>query len=531
MLIYHQLKLNYFHSDDDLRIKIGKLLRITDSDLISVKIVKKSIDARKKPQIYVVYSLLLEVKNEELILKKVKDRNLMKYSEKTYVCPRKGELKLAHRPIVIGAGPSGLFATYLLAKQGFSPILLERGKKIEDRDQDVERFWKDGILDENSNVQFGEGGAGTYSDGKLNTGVKDKNSRMRFVLETLVEFGASSSILFDAKPHVGTDVLKFVMTRMREEIISLGGEVRFSSKVTDFVFESNQIRAVEVNHSEKIDTDICILAIGHSARDTFTWLYNKQVDMEKKNFSIGLRVEHPREMIDALQYGKENVGKIEAAPYKLTYQTKENVGVYSFCMCPGGFVVNASSEKGRLAINGMSYQARKAKNSNTAIVVQVDEQTFADDHPLAGMYFQQKIEELAFRQGNGKIIIQRYEDFCKNQISSIDQFAYLPEMKGDYQIANIREVLPQNISESFIEGMEYFGRRMSGYNGPNTILSGVETRTSSPVRIPRTKEFNSTNVIGLYPCGEGAGYAGGIISAAMDGMKVAEQIISTYNTK
>lgn len=531
MLIYHQLKLNYFHSDDDLRKKIGKLLRIADTDLISVKIVKKSIDARKKPQIHVVYSLLLEVMNEEMVLKKVKDRNLMKYKEKKYVCPQKGELKLVRRPIIIGAGPSGLFATYLLAKQGFSPILLERGKKIEDRDQDVERFWKDGILDEDSNVQFGEGGAGTYSDGKLNTGVKDKNSRMRFVLETLVKFGASSSILFDAKPHVGTDVLKTVMTRMREEIISLGGEIRFSSKVTDFTFESNQIRAVEVNHSEKIDTDICILAIGHSARDTFTWLYNKQVDMEKKNFSIGLRVEHPREMIDSLQYGKENVGKIEAAPYKLTYQTKENVGVYSFCMCPGGFVVNASSEKGKLAINGMSYQARKAKNSNTAIVVQVDENTFADDHPLAGMFFQQKIEELAFRQGNGKIIIQRYEDFCKNQISSMDQFAYLPEMKGDYQVANIREILPENISESFIEGMEYFGRRMSGYNGPNTILSGVETRTSSPVRIPRTKEFDSTNVIGLYPCGEGAGYAGGIISAAMDGMKVAEQIISTYDTK
>lgn len=528
MLIYHQFKLDYFHTDDDVKKKIGKMLHVSESEIISWKIAKKSVDARKKPQIFVVYSLIIEVKNEDLILKRVKDQNLTKYHEKKYSFPRMGECPLENRPVVIGAGPSGLFATLLLAEQGFSPILLERGKKIEERDLDVAFFWKNGVLDEESNVQFGEGGAGTYSDGKLNTGIKDKSSRMQFVLETFVRFGASPSILFDAKPHVGTDVLKNVIIQMRNEIISLGGEIRFSSKVTDFKINSEKLSAIEINHNEVIKADICILAIGHSARDTFLWLYDKHINMQQKNFSIGLRVEHKREMIDALQYGNENIDKFPAASYKLTFQTKDQVGVYSFCMCPGGFVVNASSEKGRLAINGMSYQNRKARNSNSAIVVQVDESDFSGTHPLDGMFFQRKIEELAFQKGNGKIIVQRYEDFCNNRNSRLEDFTYMPEMKGEYQVANIRDVLPSHITNSFIEGMEYFGTRMPGYNDPNTILSGVETRTSSPVRIIRTDTFES-NIAGIYPTGEGAGYAGGIISAAMDGMKVAEQIISTYN--
>lgn len=528
MLIYHQFKLNYFHTDDDVMKKISKILHVSESEIISWKITKKSIDARKKPQIFVVYSLLITVNNEDQILKKVKDHNLSKYEEKKYEYPLKGESLLAYRPVVIGAGPSGLFATLLLAKQGFSPILLERGKKIEDRDLDVEDFWKSGILNEESNVQFGEGGAGTYSDGKLNTGVKDKNARMKFVLETFVRFGASPSILYDAKPHVGTDILKKVIIEMRKEILSLGGEIRFSSKVTDFQIQAGKLEAVEINHTEILKTEICVLAIGHSSRDTFLWLHEKQIDLQQKNFSIGLRVEHKREMIDALQYGEENVNKLPTASYKLTCQTKKQVGVYSFCMCPGGFVVNASSENGKLAINGMSYQNRKARNSNSAIVVQVDERILSGTHPLEGMFFQRKIEELAFQKGNGKIIIQRYEDFCKNQISKLEDFSYMPEMKGDYQVANIRDVLPNEIIDSFIEGMEYFGTRMDGFNDPNTILSGVETRTSSPIRILRSNEFES-NIAGLYPAGEGAGYAGGIISAAMDGMKVAEQIISTYN--
>ena len=530
MLVYHQFKLPYFHSKEEFENKLYKVLHVNPEEVITYTILKHSIDARMKPTVFSIYSVLISLKKEDEIYKKNRNKNLDFYHKQEYQLLSCGSTKIKDRPIVVGAGPCGLFATLLLAREGFCPILLERGKSIEERTLDVLQFWKTGILNENSNVQFGEGGAGTFSDGKLNTQIKDKNNRISFILEKFVAYGADPSILYENKPHVGTDVLQKVVVHMREEIISLGGEIRFESKVTDFRITNDRITSLLINDAEEIPTSICILAIGHSARDTFRILHKNNFQLEKKNFSIGLRVEHPRQMIDSLQYGEENFNKIPSASYKLTFQSKNGKGVYSFCMCPGGVIVNASSENNKLAINGMSYFSRNGRNSNSAIVVQVDEHDIPDAHPLAGMFYQEKLESLAFKEGNGKVMIQRFIDFCDNKPSKINDFTYLPTIKGEYTSANIRNVLPENISTFFIEGMHYFGKKISGFDNDNTILSGVETRTSSPIRITRN-EFYQSNISGIFPAGEGAGYAGGIISAAIDGMKIVEEICKIYKPK
>ena len=393
------------------------------------------------------------------------------------------------------------------------------------RQQKVSEFWDTGKLDENCNVQFGEGGAGTFSDGKLNTLVKDPTGRGRRVMQIFVDHGAPSEILYLQKPHIGTDLLGEVVQNIRRHIIELGGEVRFETKLVRAVWENETLKEIVCEHSgrqETIPCDTLILATGHSARDTVTELYQSGLFMEAKPFAVGVRVEHPQEMIGQNQYG-DFYTKLPAADYKLTYNTKDKRGVYSFCMCPGGYIVNASSEPGRLAVNGMSNHARDGRNANSAIVVTVDPSDFGGTDPLSGIAFQRKWEEAAYNTGQGKVPVQLFADFCANR-KSTGIGAVIPSIRGQYALANVRETLPKFIGDSIEESFGYFDRRIHGFAREDAILAGIESRTSSPVRIRRDESLQS-NIRGIYPCGEGAGYAGGITSAAMDGLRVAQEII------
>ncbi len=502
------------------------------------------MDARKKREICYSYSLDVAVKREEKVLLKFrgKENLVSRTKQKEYHFPQSGveaKKRQKNRPVIVGMGPAGLFCAYFLALHGYQPILLERGRRVEEREKDVEQFWESGRLNTESNVQFGEGGAGAFSDGKLNTLVHDDEGRGRIVLETFVKFGAEERILYDAKPHIGTDVLCGVVKRMREEIIRLGGQVRFGCKMTDICVRQGRLAGIMASDQETglstcLSCDQLVLAIGHSARDTFSMLYERNVPMEAKAFAVGLRVEHPQSMINYSQYGVTDPGILGAAPYKLAAKTSGGRGVYSFCMCPGGYVVNASSEEGRTAVNGMSYSGRDGKNANSAVIVTVTPDDFGSQHPLAGVEFQRKLEQNAYAVGGGKIPVQRYGDF-KNCVEASMNMASMgrdlshygeavaPSCKGMYTWADLSRILPRECNEAFIEGMESFGRQIAGFNRPDACLSGVESRTSSPVRIHRDDACQS-QVKGLYPCGEGAGYAGGIMSAAMDGMRVAEAV-------
>lgn len=414
----------------------------------------------------------------------------------------------------------------MLARHGYCPIILERGNCVEERRKIVQEFWQTGKLNTQCNVQFGEGGAGTFSDGKLNTLVKDPKGRNRLVLSILAEFGADPSVCYVNKPHIGTDVLGRIVKTIREEIIRLGGQVRFLSQATDFLIREGRMAGVAVNGKEEILSDVIVLATGHSARDTCFTLHKQGVPMDSKAFAVGLRIQHPQDMIDEAQYGREAAEILGAASYKLTHQSSNGRGVYSFCMCPGGFVVNASSEEGRLAVNGMSYHARDGENANSALIVTVTPKDFGREGALAGIDFQRKLEEKAFQAGKGKIPLQLYRDFKANCCS--DKYGKLkPQIKGEGQFANLRETIPEELSWSLIEGIEQFGRSIPGFNREDAILAGIESRTSSPVRILRNEAFES-QIKGLFPCGEGAGYAGGITSAAMDGIRVAEEIARRY---
>lgn len=533
MIKVNQIKLLVNHTDNQLLQSVLQALKVKENDLLSWHIEKQSIDARKKPNIYYIYSIGVELRNEEKFISrisKLKNNQIQLVAQKEYAYQPLGTSPLKEPPIVIGSGPAGLFCAYELALQGYAPILLERGASVEERRKDVEEFWTTGELKEESNVQFGEGGAGTFSDGKLNTGVKDPHGRSKHVLETLVAHGAPKEILFDSKPHIGTDILIHVVRNIRNHIIELGGKVEFHSKVTELLISKNQINGVVINNQRKLFSEVVVLAIGHSARDTFEYLYQNHIPMVEKSFAVGFRVEHLQETINISQYGENYPNELPAAPYKLTANLSSGRGVYSFCMCPGGHVVNASSEKGRLAVNGMSYSKRDSKNANSAIVVTINPEDYKNENhsPLSGMYFQQKIEENAFNVGKGQVPLQLFGDFCQN-IPTTNIKTILPEIKGKYLTTNLRQILPDFINEAIIDGMHVFGKKINGFSHPDAVLSGVESRTSSPVRILRNKEFES-EIKGLYPCGEGAGYAGGITSAAIDGVKVYEAISNLYSS-
>lgn len=513
-----------------LKQKAARVLKIKEADIVSVQIMKHSIDARKKPQIFQVYSLGVKLNklSEESVVKKCKNANVMISEQVEYHFPRTGTKKLTERPVIIGMGPAGLFCGYMLALYGYRPILLERGCDAETRTKDVESYWQGGTLKPESNVQFGEGGAGTFSDGKLNTLVKDKYGRNKEVLRIFVQAGAPEEILFESKPHIGTDVLKKVVVTMREEIIRHGGEVRFESKVTALNVANGRVTGVVINEKEVINSNQVVLAIGHSARDTFVYLNTIHLPMESKSFAVGMRVEHPQKLINEVMYGKEHGDELPAAPYKLTAKTSVGRGVYSFCMCPGGYVVNASSEEGRIAVNGMSYSDRGSQNANSAIIVQVTPEDYGAEGPLAGVEFQRRLEENAYKAGNGKVPIQYYEDYVADRESEENHTWNSPCIKGEYEYANLRGILPKECEQAFIEGMEHFDKVIPGFAAGDAILAGMESRTSSPVRIHRDETLQSPAIKGLYPCGEGAGYAGGITSAAMDGIFVAEKIAEVY---
>ena len=528
MIRIQQLKMPLSHKREDIIKKVAKRCKIKPEQILNLEIVRRSVDARKKSEVCYIYTIDLTVENEIRILKKVNDKNIMLTNRKKYQFPKAevSQKETKYRPVIIGAGPAGLFCAYELTKAGYAPILLERGKRVEERTEDVKRFWESGVLDTGSNVQFGEGGAGTFSDGKLNTLVKDRFGRSRHVLETFVEFGADAAILYDAKPHIGTDVLSQVIANMRAYLLEHGAEIRFSTQVTDFLVEDQRLQAIRLNHDEWINIDAVVLAIGHSARDTFETLQKRQIPMEAKAFAVGFRVEHPQDMIDHMQYKGADMRYLSPASYKLTANFENHRGVYSFCMCPGGYVVNASSEEGRLAVNGMSYHDRAGKNANTAMIVSVTPEDFPGKDALAGVVFQRELEKKAFAMGNGKIPQQLYGDFVKKRISS-EYGGFASCTRGKTAFAPLHELLPQELTETFIRGMEQFPRYIEDYNRYDAILSGIESRTSSPVRIWRNEEFES-EIKGLYPCGEGAGYAGGIMSAAMDGIKIAEMIAKQY---
>lgn len=539
MLRINQLKLPVGHSKSDLKQAVLHLLHISEEELLGFQIFRRSVDARKKPQIFYVYTIDVKTLREEKLLKRLKNK-VQKITPTRYETPAHGAESLHHRPVIIGAGPAGLFCAYLLAREGYRPVLLERGASVEERMQDVNAFWITGALKPESNVQFGEGGAGTFSDGKLNTLVKDKCGRNRFVLETFVRFGAPEQILYEQKPHIGTDVLSEVIPAMRKEIVWLGGEVRFHSKVTDLMIDGNQLRGILINGTEQLDTEIAVLAIGHSARDTFQMLYDHNILMQTKSFAVGVRIEHPQQMIQESQYGAQMADKLPAAAYKLTENLENGRGVYTFCMCPGGYVVNASSEPDRLAVNGMSYHDRDGENANSAVIVTVtpedfpakglfaDREVTGNDtvHPLAGVAFQRELEKKAYQIAKGNVPVQCFGDFCRNEQSK-SLGAVVPQIRGQWEFANVRSVFPEELAASLEEGIKRMDQKIHGFAREDAVLSGVESRTSSPVRIWRDEQFKSS-VTGLYPCGEGAGYAGGITSAAMDGMKTAEALIGKF---
>ena len=532
MIRIGQLKLEPNHSKNDLIQKIVKTLRISENEILHYEIRKQSIDARKKPEIKYIYTVDVKVQNEQKVLKKQKGSQAVLAKDIPYIFPNPGTEKMRQRPIVIGSGPAGLFCAYMLAEHGYRPIVFERGAAVEERQRDIEIFWETGVLNTASNVQFGEGGAGTFSDGKLNTLVKDPVGRNKKVLEIFVENGAPEDILYVNKPHIGTDVLIHVVKNMRNRIIEWGGEVYFHAKFSDFTMKDKQLDSITVEmdgEEKKFPVQILVLAIGHSARDTFEMLYQKKLEMSAKAFAVGVRVEHLQEWNNESQYGKDCAYELGAAAYKIATTSENGRGVYSFCMCPGGYVVNASSEEGRLAVNGMSYHARDGVNANSAIIVTVHPEDFGENHPLAGVRFQRRMEEKAFEVGKGKVPVQRFEDFCENRkTESLGEV--IPQIKGGYKLSNVREIFPQFISQAIEDGIKNFERQIEHFSNPDTILSGVESRTSSPIRIHRNEHFQIDET-GIYPCGEGAGYAGGITSAAMDGLRISEEICRKFNNQ
>ncbi|MBT9539482.1 NAD(P)/FAD-dependent oxidoreductase [Thiobacillus sp.] len=526
MLRLTELKLPLDHPADALRAAILQRLALKDDELLSVNIFKRSHDARKKHALLLVYAVDIEVGNEAALLKKFRnDRNLAPTPDMAYHFVGHAPANLSHRPIVVGFGPSGIFSALVLAQMGFRPIVLERGKAVRERTQDTWGLWRKHTLNPESNVQFGEGGAGTFSDGKLYSQIKDPKHYGRKVIAEFVKAGAPEEIRYVAKPHIGTFRLVGVVETMRHEIESLGGEIRFQQRVTDLLIEAGHIRGVTLASGETLRSDHVILALGHSARDTFEVLHARGVFMEAKPFSIGFRIEHPQSLIDQARLGP-NAGNalLGAADYKLVHHAKNGRAVYSFCMCPGGTVVAATSEEGRVVTNGMSQYSRNERNANAGIVVGITPADFPGG-VLAGVELQRQLESRAFELGGGNYDApaQLVGDFLQGkastQLGSVE-----PSYKPGVHLTDLAPSLPDYAIAAIREAIPAFDQQIKGFAMKDAVLTGVETRTSSPLRITRGDDFQSLNVKGLYPAGEGAGYAGGILSAGVDGIKVAEAV-------
>ncbi len=592
MIRISQIKLPCGSDRRELSRKIKKQLRLKADETFRYQIVRHAVDARKKPELYDVYSVDVEVKGEKQILSRMRDKNVNLHKAVVYAFPKPeaGAVSMEKRPVVIGSGPAGLFCALKLAEHGYKPILLERGDAMEDRMQAVEHFWETGELDTNSNIQFGEGGAGTFSDGKLTTNVKDKTGRNDEVVRLFIAAGAPEDIAYENLPHIGTDLLRAVIVRMRNQIVAYGGEVRFRSTVTDILTEENRdagrtsecgtsvavktdrpdsvvakendaenregqpmpdraserernwkvtgVRIAGPDGTYDLEADTVVLAPGHSARDTIRMLHAKKIDMSQKNFAVGFRVSHPQSLINGRQYGISDPAEMKklglpASSYKLTAQMENGRGVYSFCMCPGGWIVNASSEGGRLAVNGMSDYARDSARANSAIVMSVDANDFGSEDVLAGLEFQERLEEKAFRLADGRIPVESYREFengafHRTREGAVEEiFKEESEelcLKGRSAYAPLHTLLPEQMTKDFISGMTRFEKVIPGFTGPEAYVVGLESRTSSPVRIERDRDYQAS-VHGLYPCGEGAGYAGGILSAGVDGLRCAEAVM------
>jgi len=509
------------HNPHQLNYEAAQLLKVSNSKIRQVKILRRSVDARKKPDVKIIYTIEVAVDGNEGKILRNSGCKRASIAKGNYYKPPKQKLESEKRPVVIGFGPAGMFAALILAMAGLKPIVLERGEDAQSRHDKVEKFFATGELDTRSNVQFGEGGAGTFSDGKLNTGVN--NPRIGWVLDQFVKFGAREEILYDAKPHVGTDVLLNVVQNLRKRVISLGGEVRFNSQVTGVRIENGQLTGLQVNGSEIVETDRAVLAIGHSARDTFELLHSLNIPMEPKAFAMGARIEHKQSMVNASQYG-ENNPVLPPADYKLVQHLDEK-SVYTFCMCPGGYVVAAASEEGRVVTNGMSYADREGENANAALLVTVNPEEFPDKSTLGGMYWQRQIEETAYRvSGSYRAPAQKVGDFLKG-VPSTGPGSVQPTYRPGVTWCDLHDVLPEQLTRAMEEALPKLDGQLKGYADPDAVLTAPETRSSSPVRILRGEDRQS-QIRGLYPCGEGAGYAGGIMSAAVDGIQTAEAILA-----
>lgn len=513
------------HDQTALLYCAAQALHVRASEITSLQIFRRSLDARKKPQLFWVYTVDVTLRSsEKRAMKQIRNKKITLEEPYYYKIPKKTSV---HRPVVVGFGPAGMFAALVLAAAGLKPIVLERGEPAPERREKVEAFWSGGKLDPESNVQFGEGGAGTFSDGKLNTGTK--NVRARWILSQLVRFGAQEDILYDAKPHVGTDMLFEVVQNLRMRIFSLGGEVRFGAKFTGLQTENGAVCGVNYVQNGEAHTLACkdvILAIGHSARDTFRTLHEAGIPMQPKAFSMGARIEHKQKNIDISQYGGERQKGIPAADYKLSVHLPDGNSAYTFCMCPGGHVVAAASQEGGVVTNGMSYMARDGENANAALLVTIKPEDFPDKSVLGGMYWQEEIERKAFLLGGSNYCApaQRVGDFlaCK---ASTEIGAVLPTYRPNVMPCDLGELFPKKITDTLRAAITALDGQLKGFADPDAILTAPETRSSSPVRIVRGEDLQST-VRGLYPCGEGAGYAGGIMSAAVDGMLCAEAILN-----
>ncbi|MEJ2108743.1 MAG: hypothetical protein P8Z37_02305 [Acidobacteriota bacterium] len=532
MLRLNEIRLAITHTDEDLRSAILQTLGIEEGELLDYRIHKKSIDARKRRQIRFAYSMDISVVDEASLLQRHgQSGKVCRTPELSYQWAGRAPDNLTFRPVVVGAGPSGLFATLVLARMGFRPLLIERGRRVRERARDVAGFWKTGVLNPESNALFGEGGAGTFSDGKLVTQIKDRKNRCRLVLEELVAAGAPEEILYLNKPHIGTDRLIGVIRNLRNRILYLGGEVRFECRVVDLRIEKSAIRGVVLDTGESVESMVVVFAIGHSARDTFEMLLDKGIALEPKPFSIGLRIEHPQEMIDSVQYG-DFAGNPElgAADYRLAQRCSNGRSVYTFCMCPGGTVIAAASEAGCVVTNGMSSHARNRVNANSALLVGIAPTDFSGEGPLAGLAFQRYWEKRAYDLGGGgyRAPAQLVGDFLAARVSRT-----LGDIEPSYQpgvsLSDLAQSLPEYAVDALREALPIFERKIKGFSRPDAVLTGVETRSSSPVRIIRNSSMESVSAEGLFPAGEGAGYAGGIISAAVDGIKAAEAIALKYS--